>query len=103
MAIFSAVVSCGGSATDILPRMSTPGHRFLPTLFKFLVRCVIVLYGAVGVTSPGAFHIGGRWTPLPYWSDTASSSPRLELILYTLCSTHRLISPGSASTASVPR
>jgi hypothetical protein len=68
MAIFSAVVFCGASVTDILPRMSTRRHGFLADLFKLLVLCVIILYGAVGVTSPWAFHIGGRWTPLLYWS-----------------------------------
>ena len=40
----------------------------LANLFLLLVLCVIVLYGVVGVTSPWAFHIGGRWTPLLYWS-----------------------------------
>src|SRR5262245_33468031 len=65
---FLTGVFYGGSATDILPRMSTRRHGFLGNLFKLFVLCVIVLYGAVGVTSPWAFHIGGRWTPLLYWS-----------------------------------
>jgi hypothetical protein len=33
-----------------------------------LVLAVAVVYGVVGLTSPWAFHIGGRWTPLLYWS-----------------------------------
>jgi hypothetical protein len=48
--------------------MSTRRHGCLANLFKFLVLFVIVFYGAVGVTNPWAFHIGGRWTPLLYWS-----------------------------------
>jgi hypothetical protein len=68
MGIFQQLSFCGGSAMDILLRMSTRRHGFLAELFKLLVLCVIVLYGAVGVTSPWAFHIGGRWTPLLYWS-----------------------------------
>src|SRR5215831_15600614 len=98
---FLTGVFYGGSATDILPRMSTRRHGFLGNLFKLFVLCVIVLYGAVGVTSPWAFHIGGR--SCSTGPDTASSSPRLERILSTLPSTHRLIFPGSTSTASVPR
>ena len=48
--------------------MSTGRHGCLANLFKLLVLCVIVFYGAVGVTNPWAFHIGRRWTPLLYWS-----------------------------------
>ncbi len=33
-----------------------------------LVLCVIVFYGAVGLTNPWAFHIGARSTPLLYWA-----------------------------------
>jgi hypothetical protein len=40
----------------------------LAGLLKLLVLCVILFYGVVGLTSPWAFHIGGRWTPLLYWS-----------------------------------
>ena len=43
-------------------------HGILADLFKLLALCVILVYGVVGVTSPWAFHIGGRWTPLLYWS-----------------------------------
>jgi hypothetical protein len=43
-------------------------HGFLADLFKLLALCVILIYGVVGVTSPWAFHIGGRWTPLLYWA-----------------------------------
>jgi hypothetical protein len=30
--------------------------------------CMAVIYAVAGATSPWAFHIGGRWTPLLYWS-----------------------------------
>ena len=52
---------------DILPRMSRR-HGCLPNIFKLLLLCVIVFYGAVGLTNPWAFHIGGRSTPFLYWS-----------------------------------
>ena len=48
--------------------MFTRRHGFLADLFKLFVLCVILVYGVVGVTSPWAFHIGGSWTPLLYWS-----------------------------------
>lgn len=48
--------------------MSTRRHGCLASLFKLLLLSVVVFYGAVGVTNPWAFHIGGRWTPLLYWS-----------------------------------
>lgn len=40
----------------------------LSDLFKLVALCVIVLYGVVAITNPWAFHIGGHWTPLLYWS-----------------------------------
>ncbi|HXY13983.1 MAG TPA: hypothetical protein VEI26_05745 [Terriglobales bacterium] len=40
----------------------------LASLFAVLVLCVAMVYGAASVTNPWAFHIGGRWTPLLYWS-----------------------------------
>jgi hypothetical protein len=55
------------SVRDILPRMSRR-HGCLANIFKFILLCVIVFYGAVGLTNPWAFHIGGRSTPLLYWS-----------------------------------
>jgi hypothetical protein len=47
---------------------ATRRHGFLADLVKLFVLCGIVIYGVVGVTSPWAFHIGGHWTPLLYWS-----------------------------------
>ncbi|HET9803703.1 MAG TPA: hypothetical protein VFP96_10730 [Candidatus Acidoferrum sp.] len=33
---------------------------------------LVVLYGVVAITSPWAFHIGGRPTPLLYWSGSGN-------------------------------
>ncbi len=43
-------------------------HGCLATLFGLLVIGVAVVYGVAALTSPWAFHIGGRSTPLLYWS-----------------------------------
>ena len=43
-------------------------HGCLANIFKLLLLCVIVFYGAVGLTNPWAFHIGNRSTPFLYWS-----------------------------------
>jgi len=43
-------------------------HGCLTTLFGLVVFCIAVVYGVTAVTSPWAFHIGGRRTPLLYWS-----------------------------------
>src|SRR5215471_14700379 len=48
--------------------MSTQRHGCLVDLFKLLLLCVVVVCGVASLTSPWAFHIGGRWTPLLYWS-----------------------------------
>jgi hypothetical protein len=48
--------------------MATGSRGCLTSLIRLLVLGVVVFYGAVGVTNPWAFHIGGRWTPLLYWS-----------------------------------
>jgi len=37
-----------------------------------LVLCGAVVYGVIGITNPWAFHIGGRWTPLLYWSGSGN-------------------------------
>ncbi len=40
----------------------------LANLVGLLVLGVVVVYALAAVTSPWSFHIGGRWTPLLYWS-----------------------------------
>lgn len=40
----------------------------LSTLLGLLLLGVALVYGVAALTSPWAFHIGGRWTPLLYWS-----------------------------------
>ena len=37
-----------------------------------LVLCGAVLYGVMAITAPWAFHIGGRWTPLLYWTGSGN-------------------------------
>jgi len=43
-------------------------HGCLTSLFGLLLLGVGVVYALAALTSPWAFHIGGRWTPLLYWS-----------------------------------
>ena len=43
-------------------------RRTLAQLLAVLVLGGALLYGVVAVTEPWALHIGGRWTPLLYWS-----------------------------------
>jgi len=50
--------------------MSNRRRGCLTDLLKLCVLAVVVLYVVVAITSPWAFHIGGRWTPLLYWSGT---------------------------------
>jgi hypothetical protein len=45
-------------------------HGCFGTLFGLLVVCVAIVYGLAALTNPWSFHIGGRWTPLLYWSGT---------------------------------
>jgi len=37
-------------------------------LLGALVFCGALVYGGIAITAPWAFHIGGRWTPLLYWT-----------------------------------
>jgi len=48
--------------------MSRQRKGCLWTIFQLLLLCLVVTYGVAGLTSPWAFHIGGRTTPLLYWS-----------------------------------
>lgn len=54
---------------DILPRMSK-GMRVgcLGRILGGLLFGVVVVYAVAAITSPWAFHIGGRWTPFLTWS-----------------------------------
>jgi hypothetical protein len=53
--------------------MQTRKRRgFLTQLLGVLVLGVVVLYVVVGIAAPWAFHIGGRWTPLLYWSGSGT-------------------------------
>ncbi len=50
------------------PPPKTRRRGCLSSLIALAVLCVVVVYGVALVTSPWAFHIGGRFTPLLYWS-----------------------------------
>jgi hypothetical protein len=43
-------------------------HGCFASLLGLIILGVVVVYGVAALTSPWAFHIGGRWTPLLYWS-----------------------------------
>jgi hypothetical protein len=43
---------------------------FLRAILGLLLIGAAIVYGAAALTSPWSFHIGGRWTPLLYWSGT---------------------------------
>ena len=67
--------------------MTTGRAGCLAGLLRLIVLCALVLYILAGVTSPWAFHIGGRWTPLLYWSGygklaTSSGTYPLYVIFY---------------------
>jgi hypothetical protein len=46
------------------------GRGCLGTIVGLPLFCIAILYALAAATSPWAFHIGGRWTPLLYWSGT---------------------------------
>lgn len=58
----------GVLSSDILPRMSSGKPGCLRSILGLIVLCVAIVYGVAALTSPWSFHIGGRWTPLLYWS-----------------------------------
>jgi len=91
---------------DILARMSRPGKGCLWQLFKLLLLCVVVVYGLAGLTSPWAFHIGGRSTPLLYWSGygklvTKNGTYPLYVIFYPSAHFSRLHLDGLRPTGGV--
>ena len=47
-------------------------HGCLTSLLGLVVVGVLAVYVVAAVTSPWAFHIGGRWTPLLYWSGSGN-------------------------------
>jgi hypothetical protein len=86
--------------------MSTRPGGCLAGLLKLLILCVILIYGVVGLTSPWAFHIGGRWTPLLYWSGsgrlvTKDKTYPLSVFLYPAAQFSRLRLDGLRPTGGV--
>jgi hypothetical protein len=86
--------------------MSKRPDGCLAGLLKLLVLCVFLVFGIVGLTSPWAFHIGGRWTPLLYWSGygilvTKDKSYPLAVFLYPSAHFSRLRLDGLRPTGGV--
>lgn len=78
----------------------------LAGLLKLAVLCLVVVYGVIGVTSPWAFHIGGQWTPLLYWSGcgklvTKSGTYPLYVTLYPASHFSRLHLDGLRPTGGL--
>ena len=44
----------------------TRRQGFLAGIIKLVILGLAIVYGLAAVTSPWAFHIGGRWTPLSF-------------------------------------
>jgi len=44
------------------------------TLFGLLIFGVAGVYLLAALTAPWSFHIGGRWTPLLYWSGSGKAT-----------------------------
>jgi hypothetical protein len=64
---------------------------FLAQIVRFVILCLAIVYLVAAITSPWAFHIGGRWTPLLYWSGTGklvTSSGTHTLFLYLIPAPH---------------
>lgn len=45
-------------------------HGCLASLFGLILLGAAIAYGVAAITSPWAFHIGGRWTPFLTWTGT---------------------------------
>jgi hypothetical protein len=78
----------------------------LSNIFKLLLLCVIVFYVAVGLTNPWAFHIGGRSTPLLYWSGygklvTKSGTYLLYVLVYPSAHSSKLHLDGLRPTGGL--
>lgn len=75
-------------------------------LLAVLVFGAALVYGVVAVTNPWALHIGGRWTPLLYWSgsgnlSTSVRSHRFYVYLYPSSHFSRLQIDGLRPTGGV--
>jgi hypothetical protein len=85
---------------------SAQRHGCIATLFGLLVLCVAIVYGLAAITAPWSFHIGGRWTPLLYWSAsgmlrTKSGTYPLYVFFYPSSSFSRLRLDGLRPTGGV--
>ena len=75
-------------------------------LIKLLLLGVAVVYGIAALTAPWAFHIGGRSTPLLYWSGAGklvTSGGTYQIFVYFYPSSHssRLRLDGLSATGGM--
>jgi hypothetical protein len=78
----------------------------LSSIFLALLFGVAVVYAVAAITSPWAFHIGGRWTPFLTWSGygnlvTKTGTYPLYISLYPSPHMSRLRSQGLRPTGGV--
>jgi hypothetical protein len=78
----------------------------LATTLGLVVLCLAIVYGVAAITSPWAFHIGGRSTPLLYWSGygklvAKSGTYPLYVLLYPSSHFSRLHLDGMRPTGGV--
>ena|SRR5215469_1053556 len=59
--------SQGGNGTPTSGARGPARRRRRFGMFKLFI-LLLVIYGGLALTSPWAFHIGGRWTPLLNWT-----------------------------------
>jgi hypothetical protein len=78
----------------------------LANMLMLVVLVLAVVYGVAAITSPWAFHIGGRSTPLLYWSGrgvllTKGGAYPLYVVLYPSSSMSRLRVDGLRPTGGL--
>ena len=78
----------------------------LTNLVGLVVLVVVIVYAVAAITSPWAFHIGGRWTPLLYWQGrgrlvTKSGTYPLYVFFYPSSSMSRLHVDGLQPTGGL--
>jgi len=95
------------NVTEYTQRMPIRRPRgCLANLLGLVVLVVAVVYTVAGITSPWAFHIGGRWTPLLYWQGrgklvTKAGAYPLYVLFYPSSSMSRLHVDGLQPTGGL--
>jgi hypothetical protein len=81
-------------------------HGCIAQLFGLLILCLAVVHGVAALTAPWSFHIGGRSTPLLYWSasgmlHTKGGTYPLNVLFYPSSNSSRLRLDGLRPTGGV--